>query len=120
MKAHHRYFVRTAAGLAGLLAGHAPALAEAARAAAPMANPAGATARAALPVHGYFLAILTVLFVVVFAITIASMARQRKSSGDRQSRFAGPTGTVQWLWAMVPFAILLFVDYVLVRIHFAG
>lgn len=70
--------------------------------------------------HGYFMVILTLVFVVVFGITIYSMAKHRKDNDEKPGKFAGPTGSVQWLWAMVPFAILLFVDYILISSHYAG
>ncbi|MBA4092700.1 MAG: cytochrome c oxidase subunit II [Candidatus Accumulibacter sp.] len=73
-------------------------------------------ARDTLHIHNQFMTIITVMFVVVFAIMIYSMIRHRKSTGHTPAKFSGPTGTVQWLWALVPFAILLFVDYVLMGI----
>jgi heme/copper-type cytochrome/quinol oxidase subunit 2 len=47
---------------------------------------------------------------------IYSMIKHRKSSGHQPARFTGPTGTLQWFWALVPFAILLFIDFVLMGI----
>lgn len=73
-------------------------------------------ARDTLHIHNQFMTIITIMFVVVFAIMIYSMIRHRKSAGHTPAKFSGPTGTVQWLWALVPFAILLFVDYVLMGI----
>lgn len=60
--------------------------------------------------------IITALFVVVFAIMIYSMAKHRKSLGHPPAKFTGPTGRIQWFWAFVPFAILLFIDFVLMGI----
>jgi cytochrome c oxidase subunit 2 len=60
--------------------------------------------------------VITILFVVVFAIMIYSMVKHRKSVGHQPAKFTGPTGTVQWLWALVPFAILLFIDFILMGI----
>ena len=118
MKMLHRFCLRAKVFWSGLLTAAAPALARAdSTASTAFATAAG---REPLPMHGYFMVFLTVLFVVIFAITIYSMAKHLKGSGDQVNRFAGPTGTVQWLWAMVPFAILLFVDYVLISLHFAG
>ncbi|HNC21031.1 cytochrome c oxidase subunit II transmembrane domain-containing protein [Accumulibacter sp.] len=82
--------------------------------------PVGAVSRHTLQIHSYFMIIITVLFIVVLGITIYSMFEHRKSAGQRPAKFAGPTGTVQWLWAMVPFAILLFIDYILIGIHFSS
>ena len=39
--------------------------------------------------------------VAVFAIMIYSMIRHRKSIGHTPAKFSGPTGTVQWIWALV-------------------
>jgi cytochrome c oxidase subunit 2 len=36
--------------------------------------------------------IITILFVVVFAIMIYSMIKHRKSSGHAPAKFTGPTG----------------------------
>lgn len=71
-------------------------------------------------IHSYFMIIITVLFVVVCGIAIHSMVKHSKSADRPTSKFAGLTGTVQWLWAVVPFAILLFIDVVLIRIHFTS
>jgi cytochrome c oxidase subunit 2 len=73
-------------------------------------------ARDTLEIHNHFMIVITVLFVVVFGIMIYSMIKHRKSIGHQPAKFTGPTGTVQWLWALVPFAILLFIDYVLMGI----
>jgi cytochrome c oxidase subunit 2 len=72
--------------------------------------------RDTLHIHNEFMLVITALFVVVFAIMIYSMVKHRKSSGQVPAKFTGPTGTVQWLWALVPFAILLFIDFVLMGV----
>jgi len=60
--------------------------------------------------------VITILFVVVFAIMLYSMIRHRKSVGAQPAGFSGPTGALQWFWVLVPFAILLFIDFVLMGI----
>jgi len=72
--------------------------------------------RDTLSMHNQFMVIITVLFVVVFAIMIYSMVKHRKSTGAQPAKFSGPTGAFQWFWALVPFAILLFIDFVLMGI----
>lgn len=119
MKTFHGVSLQAAVLCSGLLAALAPAFLRADDG-ANFPAPIAASGREPLPMHGYFMVVLTVLFVIVFAITIYSMARHRKSDGHQPGRFAGPNGSVQWLWAMVPFAILLFVDYILISIHLAG
>ncbi|WP_291989966.1 cytochrome c oxidase subunit II transmembrane domain-containing protein [Candidatus Accumulibacter sp. ACC007] len=114
----HRFCQRTNVLWSGLFAAATPALARA-ESTADTAF-AAAVGHEPLAMHGYVLVMLTVLFVMIFAITIYSMAKHRKGGGNQASTFSGPTGTVQWLWAMVPFAILLFVDYILISLHFAG
>jgi len=79
-------------------------------------SPVTPIARDTLKIHNEFMIIIGVLFVVVFAIMIYSMIKHRKSVGHRPAQFAGPTGTVQWVWALIPFAILLFIDFVLMGI----
>lgn len=79
-------------------------------------EPVTPIARETLNIHNEFMLIITVLFVVVFAIMIYSMIRHRKSVGHQAARFSGPRGALQWFWALVPFAILLFIDFVLMGI----
>lgn len=79
-------------------------------------TPVTPIARDTLAIHNEFMLIITALFVAVFAIMIYSMVRHRKSVGHEPAKFSGPTGAVQWFWALVPFAILLFIDFVLMGI----
>jgi cytochrome c oxidase subunit II len=79
-------------------------------------EPVTPIARETLHIHNEFMLVITVLFVVVFAIMIYSMVKHRKSVGHQPAKFTGPTGTVQWFWALVPFAILLFIDFILMGI----
>ncbi|HRE16168.1 MAG TPA: cytochrome c oxidase subunit II transmembrane domain-containing protein, partial [Rhodocyclaceae bacterium] len=66
-----------------------------------------------LHMHNLFMIVITILFVVVFAIMIYSMAKHRKANGHKPSKFTGPTGKIQWLWTLVPFGILLYIDFIL-------
>lgn len=79
-------------------------------------TPVTPIARDTLHIHNEFMLIITAIFVVVFAIMIYSMVKHRKSSGHTPDRFTGPTGTAQWIWTLVPFAILLFIDFVIMGI----
>lgn len=79
-------------------------------------EPVTPIARETLHIHNEFMLIITALFVVVFAIMIYSMIRHRKSIGHQPAKFSGPTGSLQWFWALIPFAILLFIDFVLMGI----
>ena len=79
-------------------------------------EPVTPIARDTLNIHNEFMLIITLLFVVVFAIMIYSMVKHRKSVGHAPAKFTGPTGAIQWFWAIVPFGILLFIDFVLMGI----
>ena len=115
MKNLYRFCQRAAISLSVVLAAVIPSLASADyRWNFP--TPVTPIARDTLEIHNHFMIVITVLFVTVFGIMIFSMIKHRKSVGHQPARFTGPTGTVQWLWALVPFAILLFIDYVLMGI----
>ena len=73
-------------------------------------------ARETLHMHNEFMLIITILFVVVFAIMIYSMIKHRKSLGHQPAKFSGPNSAMQWLWAIIPFAILIFIDFVLMGV----
>src|ERR1035437_3112540 len=61
--------------------------------------------RASMEMHNRYLIAVSALFALVFVIMLYSLIRYRKADGAT-SRFSGPTGRVQWLWALVPMAIL--------------
>lgn len=77
-----------------------------------------------MTLHNAYLIGLTGLFLAVFAIMIASLARHgRKSAAAATKKFGGPAGRGQWLWALVPIAIVAGVDFALIdrtSLHFAG
>ncbi len=79
-------------------------------------EPVTPIARETLHIHNEFMLIITILFVVVFAIMIYSMIKHRKSVGHQPASFTGPRSALQWLWVLIPFAILLFIDFVLMGI----
>ncbi len=79
-------------------------------------EPVTPIARETLHIHNEFMLIITILFVVVFAIMIYSMIKHRKSVGHQPANFTGPRSALQWLWVLIPFAILLFIDFVLMGI----
>lgn len=64
-------------------------------------------------IHNSYLIAISVLFALVFVIMLFSLVRYRKPD-EAPSRFSGPTGRVQWLWALVPMAILAAVDLALI------
>lgn len=66
--------------------------------------------------HNSYMIFVSTLFVVVFVIMILSLIQHRKTCSHLAAKFSGPTGTVQWLWALVPFAILAFIDVTLINL----
>ena len=64
-------------------------------------------------IHNSYLLAVSMLFALVFAIMLYSLIRHSKP-GDAPCRFRGPTGRVQWLWALVPMAILGVVNVALI------
>lgn len=67
-----------------------------------------------MTLHQAYMTAMSALFVAVFAIILASLARHRRSLGaPAAKRFGGPTGRGQWLWALLPLLILAGVDFAL-------
>ncbi|WP_294268704.1 cytochrome c oxidase subunit II transmembrane domain-containing protein [Propionivibrio sp.] len=66
--------------------------------------------------HNGYMIFVSTLFAVVFMIMILSLVKHRKTSGHLTAKFSGPTGTVQWLWALVPFVILAYIDVALINL----
>ena len=69
-----------------------------------------------LQVHNKFMLITLIIFVVVLAIMIYSIVVHRKSKGHQPATFTGPSTTAQVIWTLVPFAILLYIDFILMGI----
>lgn len=69
-----------------------------------------------LHVHNKFMVIIMVIFLVVLGIMIYSIVNHRKSKGYQAAQFTGPSTRSQVLWTLVPFAILLYIDFILMGI----
>lgn len=69
-----------------------------------------------LHVHNKFMVIIMVIFVVVLAIMLYSIFAHRKSRGYQASSSTGPSTKSQVFWTLVPFAILLYIDFILMGI----
>lgn len=69
-----------------------------------------------LHVHNKFMLIVMVIFVVVLAIMIYSIFHHRKSRNYKAADFTGPSTKSQVFWTLVPFAILLYIDFILMGI----
>lgn len=68
-----------------------------------------------MTLHNSYLILLSTLFAVVFAIMIYSLVRHRRAAGESVAQFFGPNGSVQWLWAVIPIAILVGIDFALIE-----
>lgn len=66
--------------------------------------------------HNGYMIFVSTLFAVVFLIMIISLVKHRKTCGPQAAKFSGPTGTVQCLWALVPFVILAGIDMALINL----
>ncbi|HQN65450.1 MAG TPA: cytochrome c oxidase subunit II [Methylophilus sp.] len=69
-----------------------------------------------LHVHNKFMIITAVIFFVVLAIMIYSIFAHRKSKGFKAVADKAPSTAVEVFWVLVPFAILLLIDFVIMGI----
>lgn len=76
-------------------------------------TPATPMAEDTLHVHNKFMLIVMVIFLVVLGIMIYSIYNHRKSKGFKAAKFDGPSNKSQLIWTLVPFAILLYIDFIL-------
>ncbi len=79
-------------------------------------TPATPMAEDTLHVHNKFMLIVMVIFLVVLGIMIYSLYNHRKSKGFKPAKFEGPSNKSQLFWTLVPFAILLYIDFILMGI----
>src|SRR5690349_9819411 len=69
-----------------------------------------------LHVHNKFMVIVAVIFVVVLAIMIYSLIKHRKSAGFKAVEDKAPSTATEIFWTLIPFAILLIIDFVIMGI----
>ena len=69
-----------------------------------------------LHVHNKFMLITMVIFVVVLGIMIYSIFAHRKSKNFKAVVDKAPSTTMEIFWTLVPFAILLLIDFVIMGI----
>jgi cytochrome c oxidase subunit 2 len=100
--------VRSASGGVWALLGAASAHA---RAFYDFQTPVTPIARDVLFIHNLFLVIIGALFLIGTGTLLYSVYAHRSSRNGSPARFTGPVGRKQWIWAGVPFAILLILDY---------
>ena len=69
-----------------------------------------------LHVHNKFMLITMVIFVAVLAIMIYSIFAHRKNKGYKAVADKAPSTAVEIFWVLVPFVILLLIDFVIMGI----
>ncbi|WP_020166770.1 MULTISPECIES: cytochrome c oxidase subunit II [Methylotenera] len=69
-----------------------------------------------LHVHNKFMLITMIIFVIVLAIMIYSIFAHRKDKGYKAVADKAPSTVVEIFWVLVPFVILLLIDFVIMGI----
>jgi cytochrome c oxidase subunit 2 len=69
-----------------------------------------------LHVHNKFMLIIIVVFLVVLAIMVYSLIKHRHSKGFKAVPDKAPSTVMDIVWTLVPFVILLLIDYVIMGI----
>ncbi len=69
-----------------------------------------------LHVHNKFMLIVAAIFVIVLAIMIYSIFAHRKSTGHQPVTDKAPSTAIEIFWTLIPFAILLLIDFVIMGI----
>jgi cytochrome c oxidase subunit 2 len=78
--------------------------------------PATPMATDTLHVHNKFMLIAMAIFVVVLAIMIYAIFSHRKSKNFKAVTDKAPSTAVEIFWTLIPFAILLLIDFVIMGI----
>jgi cytochrome c oxidase subunit 2 len=78
--------------------------------------PATPMALDTLHVHNKFMTITGIIFLVVLAIMIYSIFAHRKSKSYKPVADKAPSTAVEIFWTLIPFAILLLIDFVIMGI----
>jgi len=78
--------------------------------------PATPMATDTLHVHNKFMLIAMAIFVVVLAIMIYAIFSHRKSKNFKPVTDKAPSTAVEIFWTLIPFAILLLIDFVIMGI----
>lgn len=79
-------------------------------------EPATPMALDTLHVHNKFMIIIAIIFVSVLAVMIYSIFAHRKSKGSKPIVDKAPSTAVEIFWTLIPFAILLLIDFVIMGI----
>lgn len=78
--------------------------------------PATPMAADTLHVHNKFMTITGIIFIVVLAIMIYAIFAHRKSKNFKPVTDKTPSTAVEIFWTLIPFAILLLIDFVIMGI----
>lgn len=78
--------------------------------------PATPMAADTLHVHNKFMTITGIIFIVVLAIMIYAIFAHRKSKNFKPVTDKAPSTVVEIFWTLIPFAILLLIDFVIMGI----
>jgi len=79
-------------------------------------DPVTPIAHEVLFIHDLFLAIIVTIFVLVFGLLMYSLVAHRRSRHPDPATFVKPAGPKQWAWTIVPFLVLVFIDYVILGV----
>ena len=79
-------------------------------------TPVTPIAKETLYIHDLFLVIITIIFAISVTILFYSVFTHRKSRGHQPASFTAPSGKKQWIFALIPFLTLAFIDYVVLGI----
>ena len=69
-----------------------------------------------LHVHNKFMVIIAMIFVAVLLVMIYSIFAHRKSKGFKAVADKAPSTAIEIFWTLIPFAILLLIDFVIMGI----
>ncbi|OGT01058.1 MAG: cytochrome c oxidase subunit II [Gallionellales bacterium RIFCSPLOWO2_02_FULL_59_110] len=75
-------------------------------------EPVTPVARTSLAASVEFMRIIMGIYIAVFAVFAYSIFKHRKSSGAQPGTFTGPGSRRQWILAITPFLLLIYIDYI--------
>lgn len=79
-------------------------------------TPVTPVAHETLYIHNLFLVIIGIIFAIGMTFLLYSIYQHRKSRGHKPASFAGPKTRTQWIFVVIPFLALVFIDFVVMGI----
>jgi cytochrome c oxidase subunit 2 len=79
-------------------------------------TPVTPIAEETLFIHNLFLIIIAIIFTLSILVLGYTLFVHRKSRGHQSATFIKPTGVKQWIFTLIPFLVLIFIDYVILGI----